>query len=277
MKYFLLTVTCGLLVLLIWAIVNPRLGVYFPNIFTVENAERVKSEEPPKVTTIAPSKKYTLTIQRHPKDASVNILNGPEYHDDILLSPGSYAVQVEREGFRTALEQVVIENSSIVRQIILEEERFPLFVEAIPKGANISFVDPKLKFHQGIELSAGDYTIKATLEGHKTTTQLVKVRNSSVKVILKLIKGYNHNVTVWANTGRGTWVGIWKDDEKKMYEDFIVIEDEPLKLFFNDARRVRIGNVSGSTVEYNGKIITPKSHPKVDNIDSNMVTYHFGF
>ena len=63
---------------------------------------------------------------------------------------------------------------------------------------------------------------------------------------------FDHVIIIRATTEKGCWIGVWKGDETKMARDFVLKEGEPLRLMFNLRRRIRIGNVSGVTVTYNG-------------------------
>jgi len=64
---------------------------------------------------------------------------------------------------------------------------------------------------------------------------------------------YAHVMIITATTDKGCWIGVWKGDESKMARDFVLKKGEPLRLMFNYPRRIRIGNVAGVTVTYNGK------------------------
>ncbi|BDQ36088.1 putative membrane protein YmfM [Pseudodesulfovibrio nedwellii] len=64
---------------------------------------------------------------------------------------------------------------------------------------------------------------------------------------------YAHVMIITATTNKGCWIGVWKGDESKMARDFVLKKGEPLRLMFNYPRRIRIGNVAGVTVTYNGK------------------------
>nr|WP_321257157.1 RodZ domain-containing protein [uncultured Pseudodesulfovibrio sp.] len=64
---------------------------------------------------------------------------------------------------------------------------------------------------------------------------------------------YAHVMIITATSAKGCWIGVWKGDESKMARDFVLKKGEPLRLMFNSPRRIRIGNVAGVTVTYNGK------------------------
>lgn len=64
---------------------------------------------------------------------------------------------------------------------------------------------------------------------------------------------YDHIVVIRATTDKGCWIGVWRGKETKMARDFVLKQGEPLRLMFNSPRRIRIGNVAGVTVTYNGK------------------------
>jgi len=82
---------------------------------------------------------------------------------------------------------------------------------------------------------------------------------------------YDHVVIIRAVTEKGCWIGVWKGDETRMSRDFVLQQNEPLRLLFNNPRRIRIGNVAGVTVTYNGKPY------KLDSNKSNIQTLKFGY
>ncbi len=81
---------------------------------------------------------------------------------------------------------------------------------------------------------------------------------------------YDHILIIRATTEKGCWVGVWKEGEAKMARDFVFKQGEPLRLMFNYARRIRIGNASGVVVSYNGK-----PYP-LDLTHGNIQTLRFG-
>jgi cytoskeleton protein RodZ len=81
---------------------------------------------------------------------------------------------------------------------------------------------------------------------------------------------YDHVVIIRATTPKGCWIGVWQGDETNMARDFVLREGEPLRLMFNSPRRIRIGNVAGVTVTYNGK-----PYP-LENARGNIQTLRFG-
>ena len=81
---------------------------------------------------------------------------------------------------------------------------------------------------------------------------------------------YDHVLIIRAITDKGCWVGLWKGDEPNMARDFVLKKGEPLRLMFNNPRRIRIGNVAGVRVTYNGR-----PYPLEDN-KSNIQTLVFG-
>jgi cytoskeleton protein RodZ len=81
---------------------------------------------------------------------------------------------------------------------------------------------------------------------------------------------YDHVVIIRATTDKGCWIGVWRGEETKMARDFVLRKGEPLRLMFNSPRRIRIGNVSGVTVTYNGKPYA------LDTAKGNIQTLTFG-
>lgn len=81
---------------------------------------------------------------------------------------------------------------------------------------------------------------------------------------------YAHVLVIQATTDKGCWVGVWKGDEARMSRDFVLQKGEPLRLMFNTPRRIRIGNVAGVTVTYNG------APYELNKSKSNIQTLRFG-
>lgn len=81
---------------------------------------------------------------------------------------------------------------------------------------------------------------------------------------------FDHVLIIRATTEKGCWIGLWQGDETVMARDFVLRQGEPLRLMFNNPRRIRIGNVAGVTVTYNGK-----PYP-LDSARGNIQTLRFG-
>jgi cytoskeleton protein RodZ len=81
---------------------------------------------------------------------------------------------------------------------------------------------------------------------------------------------YDHVVIIRATTNKGCWIGVWRGEETKMARDFVLRKGEPLRLMFNSPRRIRIGNVAGVTMTYNGEPYA------LDGSQGNIQTLTFG-
>jgi len=81
---------------------------------------------------------------------------------------------------------------------------------------------------------------------------------------------YDHVLIIRATTEKGCWIGVWKGDDADMARDFVLKKGEPLRLMFNNPRRIRIGNAAGVSVVYNGK-----PYPLNDS-SGNIQTLRFG-
>lgn len=81
---------------------------------------------------------------------------------------------------------------------------------------------------------------------------------------------YAHVLIIRATSDEGCWIGVWRGEETKLARDFVLRKGEPLRLMFNSPRRIRIGNVAGVTVTYNGN-----PYP-LDANRSNIQTLTFG-
>ncbi|BCS87058.1 helix-turn-helix domain-containing protein [Pseudodesulfovibrio sediminis] len=103
-------------------------------------------------------------------------------------------------------------------------------------------------------------------------TQADPVAESDAQVDAELAEQgkYAHVLVIRAISDKGCWIGVWKGDETRMSSDFVLTKGEPLRLMFNSARRIRIGNVAGVTITYNGK-----PYPITD-ARGNIKTLRFG-
>jgi cytoskeleton protein RodZ len=81
---------------------------------------------------------------------------------------------------------------------------------------------------------------------------------------------YDHVLIIRATTDKGCWIGVWRGEETKMARDFVLRKGEPLRLMFNSPRRIRIGNVAGVAVTYNGQPYA------LDDAKGNIQTLTFG-
>lgn len=81
---------------------------------------------------------------------------------------------------------------------------------------------------------------------------------------------YAHVLIIRATTDKGCWIGLWKNDDPNMARDFVLKKGEPLRLMFNNPRRIRIGNAAGVDVTYNGE-----PYP-LEKTKSNIQTLVFG-
>jgi serine/threonine protein kinase len=70
--------------------------------------------------------KYGLTIQTEPPDALVRILNiGPRYQAGMLLEPGSYQIEVSKEGYETKSQWAEIVSDDVQKRIRLSRVNSP--------------------------------------------------------------------------------------------------------------------------------------------------------
>lgn len=102
----------------------------------------------------------------------------------------------------------------------------------------------------------------------KPVEKLVEKKVEKVKKPKK--QPYDHVLIIRATTAKGCWIGVWRGNETDMARDFVLKQGEPLRLMFNNPRRVRIGNAAGVSVMYNGK-----PYP-LNTAKGNIQTLKFG-
>ncbi|WP_319544074.1 RodZ domain-containing protein [uncultured Pseudodesulfovibrio sp.] len=137
----------------------------------------------------------------------------------------------EGETVQPVEDSVSVEEAVVpAEDAAMPEEGKPEPVSTVPEAEKTVAAQPVVP-----QPVAGEKEIVATQEAAPGQTQ------------------YAHVMIITATTDKGCWIGVWKGDESKMAHDFVLKKGEPLRLMFNYPRRIRIGNVAGVTVTYNGQ------------------------
>jgi len=131
-----------------------------------------------------------LFVDIAPGDSKVAILNIlPKYKPGIKLPEGKYIIQAQKKGFITQIEKVkILPGEKTKININLKPcPKGKLFIDTIPKDANIRITNIMPKYKEGMELDIKKYTIKVFKDGYITYKKqiILKPGNNKYKVKLK--------------------------------------------------------------------------------------------
>lgn len=121
-----------------------------------------------------------LFVETVPSGAKVRVLNiKPVFEQGMELAAGEYIIDAAAPGFETQVQRVTLEEGRDASlRVVLEKAkpRGKLFVETVPAGAKVRVVNIRPKFHQGMELTEGEYVIDAALDGYNTKVATVSLK-----------------------------------------------------------------------------------------------------
>ena len=117
-----------------------------------------------------------FTVLTEPSDVRVRILNIVErYEPGMELPAGEYRVEASLEGHETVVEMVSHGSAGATEhQIALRRAAQPFTVLTEPGRARVRFVDIEDRYRPGMELTAGEYRVEASLEGYETIVEIVR-------------------------------------------------------------------------------------------------------
>ncbi len=126
-----------------------------------------------------------LFVQADPSDAIIRILRiKPVFKQGIALDPGTYLVEVSKEGYSTKKREVTIQkgqDTKVEIALFLKSDMGKLYVNTDPMDAEVRLPHIKPKYEPGMELSPGDYTVEITKEGFKTVSTELKIEDGKIK------------------------------------------------------------------------------------------------
>ena len=144
-----------------------------------------ESASPADAAEQAPPDAGRLFVQADPPDATVRILRiKPVFQQGIALEPGTYTVEVSKDGYATKKRDVQIrkgQDSKVEIALFLKADMGKLYVNTDPMDANIRLPHIKPAYDPGMELSPGDYTVEISKDGFKTVTVPVTIANGKIK------------------------------------------------------------------------------------------------
>jgi formylglycine-generating enzyme required for sulfatase activity len=122
--------------------------------------------------------KPSLSVESNVSEAVVRV-NGKELGvtpiRDRELAPGSYRVEVSREGYETYRETVTLRQrgKATIKAVLklMVPSRGRLYVTTDPTDARIRILNIVPPFAQGMELDPGRYHVEVSSDGYKTRTE----------------------------------------------------------------------------------------------------------
>ncbi len=125
-----------------------------------------------------------LTVQTTPSDAHIIIRDGPEYYPGMELDPGSYSIEITRDGYYPMVRTVTINEDQSIREHfnlerISKKTKYRvgwLRVEPTPSWATVKVLHIKPIYHDDMALKPGKYEIEVSAEGYKTEYHRLTVK-----------------------------------------------------------------------------------------------------
>ena len=145
------------------------------------------------ITVVLDKAKYSLTVQTEPVDAQIRLLDASTpYQPGMKLAPGSYVIEVTKEGFVSRKLLVQITDGALTIPVTLEKQppptQYHLTVQTDPPQATVRLLDVKAPYRPGIELTPGRYTVEVSQSGYESQRVTVTIADSDVAIPVKLVK-----------------------------------------------------------------------------------------
>lgn len=139
---------------------------------------------------------YRLTVQPEPTDARVR-LRGSRlvYRPGVLLTPGSYTVEVSRTGYETKQISVRIAESDQTVPVTLvkvpepqQPTEYRLTIQPEPTDARVRLRGTRIVYRPGVLLTPGSYNVEVSRTGYETKQIAVRMADSDQTVPVALVK-----------------------------------------------------------------------------------------
>lgn len=128
----------------------------------------------------AAQKNGTIVIKATPPDALVRIMNiSPPYEAGMQLEPGTYDIEVSKEGYVTQRKDVTVKAGTKNSFTFALKEAPPegtLFVQTQPTDATVRVMNIAPAYEDGMSVKAGDYELSISKPGYATITKTVAVK-----------------------------------------------------------------------------------------------------
>jgi len=125
--------------------------------------------------------KYSLVVNTTPADAAVKLINaGKNYSPGVQLAPGSYKIEVSKEGFESKTEEVVITDSERKIRVALQKLKYPLTIKTTPEDAQVRIANIDRRYSPGMKLEPGRYHVEATRDGYEPRSEWVEIKDEAL-------------------------------------------------------------------------------------------------
>lgn len=152
-------------------------AVQKPQSVSAQKPESVVSE-PESVVSEKVIRKYALTIIPEPADATVRILDvGLRFRQGMMLEPGSYQVEISREGYETQNRWLEIADQTHTTTITLKLIQYALTIETVPVGASVIITNSERPYRAGMSLVPGRYFIEVAQPGYDTFSKQITIQD----------------------------------------------------------------------------------------------------
>jgi hypothetical protein len=139
--------------------------------------------------------KFGLMVRPEPADAQIRLLDSSTaYKPGVALAPGSYEVEVTREGYLSSRFPVRIVDGEVTVPVTLEkappprQDLYRLTVLVDPSQAAVRLLNSKTPYQPGVQLPPGDYQLEVTLAGYQPARMSVRIANSDILLPVGLKK-----------------------------------------------------------------------------------------
>ena len=140
---------------------------------------------------LAPGDLFALTINPQPADAHVQLLyTDIPYRPGVLLTPGSYQVEVSKKGYKTEKIPLTLQRENLEIPVVLTEltlnARPTLTVVPVLKKATIRIVNATVPYHPGLPLVPGKYLVEVAKPGFKTQQRWVELSEQDLRIEIEM-------------------------------------------------------------------------------------------
>ena len=140
---------------------------------------------------LAPGDLFALTIKPQPADAHVKLLyTDIPYRPGVLLTPGSYQVEVSRKGYKTEKIPLTLQRENREISVVLKEltlnARPTLTVVPVLKKASIRIINATVPYRPGLPMVPGKYLVEVAKPGFKTQRRWVELSEQDLKIEIEM-------------------------------------------------------------------------------------------
>jgi hypothetical protein len=130
---------------------------------------------------------YGLTVNTTPPKSQVTLVGLEQpYEPGLRLTPGTYQVLVEHEGYEPARQSVEITDGDVSIEVVLPLRTYAFRVNATPADSTVRVRNFPERYQAGMRLPPGDYVIEVSRRGYFPHHQVVTVSDQDVELAVVL-------------------------------------------------------------------------------------------